>query len=114
MQTETAAAATDYLLLSQDVRVLTGELRNVVQALEESNARGNTQTVIHKTSGGNFIAGFAVAACIAVLGITYEANSNTRERIKELTDRMRDASAWIDVMRGKIATLEGKLNGAKP
>lgn len=91
---------------------------NTIETLvDEIRHAGNTQTVIHKTSGNNFVAGFAVAACLAVLGITYEANSNTRERIKELTDKQRDASAWIDVMRGKIATLEGKINqqqGAKP
>lgn len=93
---------------------LIGELRKtndiVLALVDEIKHSGNTQTVIHKTSGNSFVAGFAVAACIAVLGITYEANSNTRERIKELSDKLRDNTAWLEVTRGKVATLEGKIN----
>jgi len=94
--------------VAHEMRVLTTQLADLTSQLAERERSSNTQTVIHKTSGGNFIAGFAVAACLAVLGITYEANSNTRERMKELSDKLRDTSAWVDVLRGKIATLEGK------
>lgn len=81
--------------------------------LSKIEQRGNTQTIIHKSSAGGFIAGFAVAACIACLAITYESSRSLRNEIdrssKELRDDMRDQKAWTDVLRGKVATLEGKI-----
>lgn len=49
----------------------------------------------------------AVAACIGAFFFTmYVART--------LNNELRDMKAWQDVMRGKIAVLEGKINGAKP
>lgn len=97
---------------------------DVLEELRETNATvlalvaelkrgsGSTQTVIHKSSAGGFVAGFAVAACIACLAITYESSRSLRNEMdknaRELRDDMRDQKAWTEVLRGKVATLEGK------
>ena len=86
----------------------------VVGLVEEIRQRGGiTQTVVHKSSAGGFIAGFAVAACIACLAITYESSRSLRNELdkatRDLRDDMRDQKAWTEVLRGKVATIEGKI-----
>lgn len=86
--------------VTQEIRALIGELRR-------DRARGNTQTVVHKSSAGGFITGIAVAACIGSFFFTmYVART--------LNNDLRDMKAWQDVLRSKVSVIEGKLNGAKP
>ncbi len=77
---------------------------------QDINRGANTQTVIHKSNSAGFIAGFAIAACIACLAITYESSRSVRNEMerqnKDLRDDIRDLKAWNDVNRGKIAKLE--------
>ena len=92
-----------------ELRETTGAMQALVEEIRSlANGSAPVQTVIHKSSSSGFIAGFAVAACIATLVLTYDNNANLRDKMKELSDKMRDTSAWVDVLRGKVATLEGK------
>jgi enoyl-CoA hydratase/carnithine racemase len=76
-----------------------GDLADALRQARNSN----TQTVVHKTDGRGFIAGFAVAACIATLAFTFYI-------AKDLRDDLRDLKAWSEVLRGKVSAIEGKLN----
>ena len=98
-------------MLSQDVRVLTSTLRNVVQALEENNSRGNTQTFEVKTSMGGFATGVAVASCVITLVVMIAFIIIENRSYAHLDNQMDQLKAWNDINRAKIAALEAK---AKP
>lgn len=102
---------TDATKLAADVRAMTAELGRVVRAFDENIARGQMQTVIHKSNMGGFVAGIAVAACICSMFVTMFI-------ARSIANEMRDVKAWQDVMRGKITVIEGKMSqpttGAKP
>lgn len=89
--------------LTEAVDELRKTNENVVTLLERIQQRGMTQTVVHKNNMGGFVAGIAVAACICSMFVTMFI-------ARSVTNELRDMKAWQDVMRGKIAVLEGKIN----
>lgn len=89
-----------------DLYVALQRTNDIVESLADvlqSTRTGNTQTVIHKSSFGGIVAGASMALCISTLIVVlYIA--------KDLRDDLRDAKAWNEVLRGKVAAIEGKLN----
>lgn len=87
--------------LYAELRRTNDVVNELVEALQSRG--GNTQTVIHKSSFGGVIAGASMALCISTLIVVlYIA--------KDLRDDLRDAKAWNEVLRGKVAAIEGKIN----
>lgn len=80
----------------------------------------NTQTIIHKTDGTGTLAGICVACVVVVLGFIIIENrsfaklqGDMQSTRKELQDELRDAKAWNEVLRGKVAKLEAQQPEAK-
>jgi len=100
-------------MLSQDVRVLTSTLRNVVQALEENNSRGNTQTFEVKTSMGGFATGVAVASCVITLVVMLAFIIIENRSYAHLDAQVDQLRAWNDVHSKEISRLQGQLQEKK-
>ncbi len=88
--------------LTEAVDELRKTNENVATLLEKIQQRGVTQTVVHKSNMGGFVAGIAVAACICSMFVTMFI-------ARSVTNELRDMKAWQDVLRGKVATIEGKI-----
>ena len=106
--------------LRGDMRELSGYIETLTRAVEESTTRGNTQTIVHKSSMGGFVAGIAVACCIGsfffTMFVARSLNNDIRDLRQDTQDQLRDQKAWTEVLRGKVSTIEGKIQpmGAKP
>lgn len=110
---------------AQRLEVLAESIVEAVDKMEvfaESLAtRGqNTQTIIHKTDGTGTLAGICVACVVVVLGFIIIENRSFAKlqgemdaQKKELKDELRDAKAWNEVLRSKVAKLEAQQPEAK-
>ena len=112
---QTAAHDADVATLVHDVRVLTTTISNLAQTIEENTTRGQTQTVIHKADGTGTLAGVCVACVVIVLGfIIMENRSFAKLQIEmesnkqETQNELRDAKAWNEVLRSKVAKIEAQ------
>lgn len=92
--------------LSSDVRALIGEVATVVRTIEQTAARGTSQTIIHKSSMGGFVAGLAVAACVGSFFFSMYAT-------RTLTNEIRDLSAWRDVYGRDLAAVKQYITQQK-
>ena len=85
--------------LNDKIHSVLSAVESLTKVIEDRANNGQTQTVIHKSSMGGFIAGLAVAACIGSFFFAMYAS-------RTLQNEMRDITAWQAVYGRDLAAVK--------
>lgn len=92
--------------LARDVRALTERLGVLIETIEMGGI-GNSR-VNQTVSAGGFAMGVALACCVCSVFLALAILIIDNRSFGKMENVQRDQAAWIDVLRGKVATLEAK------